>query len=382
MNKLIQSAALSMILATAASAAPFMAIGTSSELFVTADVSIEANDNVTLGNNTIPTGATEPFNPERDDVIIRVSPGFSYEFGRNALVSGKFAYYEEFSFYQDESDLDAELSNVIFNAAHDDGASKTSVAASYRQLNQNTVDVRLPVLSRRDEFKAKVEHEMEISAKSSVMFGVDWRDVDYSRATLADRTTTSIPLRYYWEYSPKVDLSFGGTYRRTDTDVDVSSSDDLLLNFGARGDFTAKLKGFFRVGYVDRSGDGGNDRSTWNMSSNFSYLYSEKTTLTAGISNDLGNSGVGENQENFDVFLGFRSEMTPDFTLTGRLSFREIDYFTRGADEYIEGSIGGEYIVNEYFQIHGKFNYKNNEGDLATADFDNTVFSLSAKLRY
>lgn len=80
--------------------------------------------------------------------------------------------------------------------------------------------------------------------------------------------------------------------------------------------------------------------------------------------------------------MGFRSEIAADFALRGRISYREIDYFTRGSDEYMEGSIGGEYIVNEYFQIHGMYNYKNNDGDLATGDFDNSIFSITAKLRY
>ena len=207
-------------------------------------------------------------------------------------------------------------------------------------------------------------------------------DIDYKRATLTDRSVTTIPLRYYWEATPKVDLSLGGSYRRTDTDLSVSSSDDLLLNIGARGDFTPKLKGFVRVGMVDRSLDSGSDRIAFNMSSNLSYLYSEKTSLNFGIGNDFGNSGIGENQENFDMFLGFRSEVAADLAIRGRLSYRSIDYFSRGADEYIEGTLGAEYIVNEYFQIHGMYNYKTNDGDLPTGDFDNNIFSITAKLRY
>jgi len=382
MNKTTLSAVFCALFAGSISAAPFMAVGTSSELFLTGEMTITANDNVTLGNDFVPPGGTQPFNPVRDDIVIRIAPGLSYEFGRNALISGKFAYHENIDFYQDNSDLDAALSNVVFNAAHDDGSSSTKINASYRQLIQNTVDVRLPTLSRRDVIKAKIEHEMELSAKSSLMFGVDWSDTDYQRNSLQDRDMVTLPLDYYWEASPKLDISLGGFYRTTNTDQAASSSDDFGLTLGARGDFTAKLKGFFKVGFVDRSIDNGRSRSSLSLASDFSYLYSEKTTFTAGVKNDFGNSGAGENQENFDVFLGFRSKMTPDFTLKGRVSFRQIDYFTRAADDYIEGSIGGEYVVNEYFQIHGMIALKDNDSALATGDFDNTVFSLTAKLRY
>jgi len=382
MNKTILSVALGAAIAGSASAAPFMAVGTSSELFLTGDVKLEFNDNVTLGNSFVAPGQTDPSNPVRDDIVIRVAPGFAFEFGRNALISGNFSYFENIDFYTDNSDLDTALSNVLFNATHDDGASTTKVNASFRQLNQNTVDARSPSLNRRDVFAAKVDHEMEVSAKSSIMFGVDYRDTDYSQNQFIDRSVVQIPLRYYWATTEKLDLSFGGSYRATDSNSDAVSSEDILLNFGARGEFTPKLSGFFRLGYVDRSLDNGTSSDTFNIQSNFNYLYSEKTSLNFGIGNDFGNSGIGENQENFDVFLGFRSEMTPDFTLTGRLSYREIDYFSRGSDGYLEGSIGGEYIVNEYFQIHGLVKYANNDADLASGDFDNTIFSLTAKLRY
>ena len=382
MNKRIATAALSALIASCAYSAPFMAVGTSSEIFVTADVSLSFNDNITLGNDFIAPGATVPFNEVRDDIVFRFAPGVSYEFGRNALMSGKLAYVENISIYQDNSDLDAALSDVTFDAKHDDGSSVTSVAASFRQLNQNTVDVRLPGLSRRDEIRANVNHEMDLSAKSSIMFGFAWHDTDYSRANLTDRNVTTLPLRYFWEATPEVDLSFGGSYRRTDTEFAASSSDDILLNIGARGDFTPKLKGFVRVGLVDRSSDDGVDRASFGMSSNLTYLYSEKTSINFGVGNDFGSSGVGENQENFDVFLGFRSEIAADFALRGRVAYREIDYFSRGADEFIDGTLGAEYTVNEYLQIHGTFNYRTNDGDLATGDFDNTVFSIMAKLRY
>lgn len=380
-NKLL-TAAVGLLTFGGLSAAPFMAVGTSAEVFVTADLTISVDDNVTLGSNVLQPGQTTPSNPVRDDTKWRFSPGVSYEFGKNALISGKLAYVEHIDTYSDNSDLDTSLSNLTFNALHDDGSSKTTVAAAYRQVNQNTVDIRLPSLSRRDVLSTKIDHEMELTAKSSVSFGVDWRDTDYSKNTLEDRTITTLPLRYYWETSPKVDLSFGGSYRSNQGETANSSSDDFLLNLGARGEFTAKLSGFLRVGFVNRSLDSGSDRNALNMSSNLTYQYSEKTSFTAGMGNDFGNSGAGENQENFDVFLGFRSEMTPEFAMTGRISLRQIDYFTRAGDEFTQASLGGEYIVNEYFQLHGKFAYQDNASGLAGGDFDATVFSLMAKLRY
>jgi len=133
---------------------------------------------------------------------------------------------------------------------------------------------------------------------------------------------------------------------------------------------------------TDRNLQTGADRTSFGLLSNFTYLYSAKTQLTFGVSNDFGTSGAGESQENFDVFVGFRSSISPEFALTSRISRREIDYFSKDADTYVQGSVGGEYIVNEYLQIHGRFNYSDNASGTVGGDFDNTIFSLSARLRY
>ncbi|WP_221029417.1 outer membrane beta-barrel protein [Actomonas aquatica] len=384
MNKTIISAAVAAsLLGSSALAAPFMAIGSSAELFVTAKAGIEFNDNVTLGNDYVAPGAVGgPSNPVRDDTVFLFAPGLSYEFGKNALVSGKLAYTENITRYSDNSDLDSELSDVTFTIQHKDEKSSTKGKASYRQLNQNTVDLRSPTLSRRDVFNAGVEHEMEMTAKSSILFGVDYTDTDYEQASFTDRTRTEIPLRYYYELTPKVDMSFGAQFRQTDTDTVTADAEDWFYSVGARGEFTPKLTGFLRLGVTDRNLKAGGDRTAFGLKSDFSYAYSEKTSLTFGLGNDFGTSGVGLSQENFDAFVGFNSKISPDFTLGSRLTYRKIDYFTRADDTYWQGTLSGDYIFNEYFQVRGEFNYKNNESGVVGGDFDNTVFSLSARLRY
>ena len=79
-NKLL-TAAVGLLTFGGLSVAPFMAVGTSAEVFVTADLTISAEDNVTLGSNVLQPGQTTPSNPIRDDTKWRFSPGVSYEFG-------------------------------------------------------------------------------------------------------------------------------------------------------------------------------------------------------------------------------------------------------------------------------------------------------------
>ena len=363
-------------------AAPFMAIGSSAELFVTAKVGVDFNDNVTLGSDYVPTGATSPSNPVLDDTIFRFSPGLSYEFGKNALVNGSLAYVENISRFSDNSNLDSELSDLSFNIQHKDEKSSTKGKASFKQLNQNTVDARSPTLNRRDVLNAGLEHEMEMTAKSSLLFGFDYTDTDYKSAGFLDRIRTEVPVRYFYELSPKVDMSFGVRYRQVDTPTVTADSDDWFYSVGARGEFTPKLSGFLRVGVTDRSLAGGGGRTTFGLKSDFKYLYSEKTSLTFGAGNDFGTSGTGASQENFDAFVGFSSKIAPDFELSSRISIRKIDYFTRASDTYLSGSVSGDYIVNEYLKLSGSFQYADNDSGLAGGDFDNSIFSFTAQLRY
>ncbi len=372
----------SVLIGSTGYAAPFMAVGSSAELFVTARATIEANDNVTLGNDYIAPGQTSPLNSERKDTVFRLAPGLSFEFGQNALLSGKLAFTETFVRYSDNSDLDDELADLSFNAQHSDGKSKTTAKASYRELNQNTVDLRLPTLSRRDVFNAGIEHETELTAKTSLLFGFDRTDTDYESASFIDRVDTKLPVRAYYELTPKVDMSFTLQYREMDADSVVASSEDWFYAVGARGEFTPKLTGFLRVGVTDRNNKVGGDRTSLGLESDFTYAYSTKTNLTFGVSNMFDTTGSGASQENLDIFVGFRSKLTPDFTLASRVSVREIDYFARPSDTYWAGSVRGEYIVNEYLQLHGAFNYSDNKSGSVGGDFDNSIFSLSALLRY
>lgn len=363
-------------------AAPFMAIGSSAELFVTAKAGIEINDNITLGSDYVVTGATAPSNPVRDDTVFTFAPGLSFEFGKNALVSGKFAYVETITRFGDASDLDSELSDVSFNGQHKDEKSKTTAKASFKQLNQNTVDARSPVLSRRDVFNLGLEHEMELTAKTSILFGFDHTDTNYASANFVDRTNTSVPLRAFYELTPKVDLSMGAQYREINADTSAGSSKNMFYSLGTRGEFTPKLSGFFRVGVVDRNAEVGPDRTSLGLSSDFTFKYSEKTQLTFGASNDFSTSGTGGSQENLDGYVGFNANIMPDFSLRSRFAIRRIDYFDKPTDTYFSGSVAGDYTVNEYLKFTGAVNYQNNSSGSAGGDFNNTVFSVMANIRY
>ena len=377
----LRSLLIPIVAASAASlsAAPFLAIGDSAELFLTGTVGVRFDDNITLSNN------------KTDDVIFEIAPGFALEFGKNALTSGAFTYTETIARYTDTSSLDSELSNVAFNARYDNQVTKLGFNASFVQLNQNTADIRNPnrgQLSRRDVTTIGGNGEFEISQKSSVEAGINYVDTAYKQNTFVDSEIITVPLKYFFEVTPKVDASVGFRYRSTDqTALSAAGTardfDDYFYSVGARGDFTPKLSGSFSIGVTDRQGDGGSSETSLGLDSSLNYLLSQKTSFNVALSNDFGNSGQGESQENLSFTVGMRSSLSPQFTLTTNATYRKIDYFTRAADDYYEFTVGGEYVLNEYVTLSGNAAYRDNvSGTGAAGDFTNTVIGFSARVRY
>lgn len=379
MNKFTSLIVSATVMAgTTVSAAPFLAIGDSAELFLTGTVGVRFSDNVTLSSNAI------------EDVVFEVTPGFALEFGKNALTSGSFSYQEAISRYVDTSNLDSELSSVRFNANYDNGKTQVGVNASYEELNQNTPTLQNPndgELSPRDVITVGGDGEFEVSQKSSMSVGLTYVDTAYEQTAFTDSEIATVPLKYYFELTPKVDASVGFRYRNSDLSnsngTPAIDSEDFFYSVGARGDFTPKLKGSFSVGLTDRQNDGGPDRSTLGLDSSLDYLWSEKTTFNAAISNDFGSSGQGESQENSSISLGVRVQVWPELSLNSKATYRKIDYFNKPADDYYEFTLGGEYTLNEYVTFTSGAVYKDNKSGLgASGDFDNTEFSFAARIRY
>lgn len=359
--------------AVTASAAPFMSLGDGAELFLTGTVAVESNDNVTLSQTEV------------SDTIFEVAPGASLVFGNNSLLSGSLDYVESITRYADHDELDAELSNVAFQGRYAEENTVFNVFASFAQLNQNTVDLRNPgsnQLSRRDVSRFGGDGEWEMTPKIRMSIGTSYQKIDYKRPGFADSETTTLPFGLYYAMTPKVDVSAGLQFRETDLDQSYSDSSDVFYSIGARGEFTPKLSGTFRIGVTDRDSELGRDRTALGLASDFTYVYSEKTTLNLGVANDFGNAGTGESQENTDFYIGARAALSPEFGVSGRIYYRSIDYFERPDDDYLEAQVIADYTVSEHVTISGAVIFRNNESDLPGGDFENSVVRLAAHLRY
>lgn len=349
-----------------------MAVGDNAELFVTASAAVQSDDNIYLSSSS------------KSDTVFSFTPGLDLVFGKGSATTGDVYYREEIRRYSTHTKQNTELANVGATASYTNGVTKANFNASYNEIAQNQVGATLSSdIARRNVTNLGGKTEFGVTGKSSVAIGVSYVKTDYVPTAFTSSDVVSIPVDFFYQYSPKLEWSAGYTYRSSKLTGSAIDNRDNFFNLGARGEFTPKLTGQVKFGYTQRSFDKGANQSLFGMDANLTYLYSEKTTLLFNASNDFGNSGTGDNTKNFTLGASASSKLSEQWSLNAGLSRRAIQYPTR-TDDYIEGSIGAAYAYNQYLNFSANYIYRNNSSNKASAgsEFTNNVFSLGASVRY
>lgn len=368
--------AVSSLLVATTSAAPFLSISDNAEVFLTGTLGVRVDDNIALTPDAT------------SDTILDINPGAQLVFGRESTVQGTWSVVHSFANYLDHDELNTNLFSTAFNAGYDDGKTKGSFNASFNEINQNTVDVQTNdgSLIRRDVLALGTRGELDVSEKSSVSVGLQYQGTEYKRYDFSDTKVATLPIGYYYELTPKVDLSLNYRYRQSWLQHGYDSKDHFF-GVGARGVFTPKLRGQFSVGLTQRSFDDHkglpdmDDKSLLGVDSSLSYDATPKTTLQFGVSNDFDTNSQGQQQKNFAVRFAALTAVSAEWSLSGGVSYRAINYYSR-TDDYMEGHLGATYIINENVQVTAAVALRSNESDLDTSDFDNSVISLAAAFRF
>jgi Uncharacterized protein conserved in bacteria len=366
-------------------------VGDNAELFLTGTVGVRSDSNIFLSGRSMPGNAQ---NRDRSDTIFEVNPGVQLVFGKNSLTQGTLSISENISVYSDHDDLNDELASASLNTRYDDGKSKLSFNASFAELNQNTVDV-LPgpatlvdALILRDVFSTGGSGEVSVTEKSSIALGVQYQKTAYERAGFSDSQVITVPVNYYYEITPKVDLSLGYRYRNRWESIGFDTKDHFL-NIGARGEFTPKLTGQFAVGVTQRSFSHKvqrrSDQEMLGVDSSLTYAASPKTSVLLGLSNDFDTNSQGHQQRNFAIRASSTTAISAELSVTASVAYRAIDYYQAAPariDDYFEGHLGATYRLNENVSFSGAYSYRSNDSDLPTSDFTANVFSVAANLRF
>lgn len=347
-----------------------MAIGDGAELFLTGSLGVRSDDNIFLSKDA------------ESDLIFDIAPGVDLTFGKNAQLQGGLTLAHTFSNYADNSSLNTNLFTGDFVSRYDDGKMKLGLNASFHELNQNTVDVRPSTkgLVRRDVFAVGANTEVEVSQITAVGAGVQFAHEDYKRRGFTDSDSLTVPVDFFYKWTPKTDVSVG--YRYRDYQVDLGrDSTDHFFNIGARGEFTPKLTGKFAVGVNTRKLDGGGDDTQLGLDASFGYEISPKTNFQFGAAKDFGTGPRGEQQKNTTLNGLLTTKISEVWSLNAGLGWRAINYGSR-TDDYFEGQLGAAYIISANIRLVGAYTYRDYSSKIGASEFKNNVFSVAANFRY
>jgi hypothetical protein len=375
MKKSIRILLVAASTAAVSKAAPFMAIGDGAELFATGTIGVRADDNILLASNGQRTS----------DTIIDVIPGLELDFGKNSQIQGALTLQDDITKYTTHHKYNTNLFQADFIGKYDDGKMKLAFNAGYHELNQNTVDVR--GLVRRDIGTMGANGEATLSEITAVGAGIQFSHENYHPRNYVDSDTTSVPLNFYYKYTPKLDLSAGYTYRDYTTKNGLAlDSTDHFFNVGARGEFSPKLTGKFAVGYTRRNFSGAGSRGGLGLDASFAYELSPKSTIQLGATNDFGTSPQGQQQKNTTINVLGTTKITEEFAVNAGISYRAIRYdfntVNGRTDDYWEGTVGASYTVSANLRLVGSYTYRNYNSNLPGSDFTDNVLSFAANLRY
>lgn len=373
MNAMHRCLVSSVLLGSASlSAAPFLAIGDSSELFLTATTGARFEDNVLLTeNNTL------------DDVALEFVPGVELVFGKGSLYSGTFAVQHKFVEYLDNDSLSSDLGSYLFDSTYSGSKLKGSLAASFREIEQNNRNIaNAASLTRRDVTNVALKGELAVTEKSKVGSAINYGDTNYRTAGFNDTTTYSVPVNYYFAITPKVDLSAGVRYRETEVSG-ASDYTDIYYNVGARGDFTSKLTGSFTIGLTERDPEVGKDSSMLGMDFDLSYAVSPKTVAKLTIGNDFDTSSSGgTSQEVFNVGTSVNTQINASLSAGANVSYQNAEYSTGREDDFYVIGLNASYVFNQHITGVLAYSYQNNDSNIAGGSFEANVLSVSAVFRY
>lgn len=367
-------ALLSTISAAPVFAAPFLAIGDNAELFLTARTEARYEDNVTFS----------PDNEIKDEVF-EVVPGAELLFGKNSLTKGSFKAFERLVAFSDNTNLNSDLANLVFDSKYSGAKLNLGANASFRELNQNSRDLVGTTLVRRDATAAGLNGEYALTEKSKVALGGRYDRTHYKVNPYVDQTNYIVPANYYFAVTEKVDLSSGVQYRKNDLDALNADSDDYYFNVGSRGEFTAKLSGKFNLGYNLRKFEASNrdDETGLGVNAGLVYAYSPKTNLTLDLSRDFSVASNAAATEVSSAMFGATTSLTAEWSVSANLGYYQYDYLSGGrTDDYMLAAVGVTYAYNEYVSLEAGYTYNDNSSDLAGATFSANVITFAANFRY
>ena len=360
-------------------------LGPDLALHMKGDAQVRYDDNVRL--------AAEG---DSSDLAWVVTPGLELSY-LGGLSKGTLTLTEEITRYDKvaHSIYEDELFSAVGDYSYEGALSKVTAQAGYRELSQGSMTMRNREQAvRHTVTSANMNGTWSATAKTRLGAGFGYSAIDYPDSALTDSVNFSVPLDFYYAATPKVDVSVGYRYRATyiweHGLAPSADSKDHFFNVGAKGEFTPKLNGQFRVGYGMRNPEVGDTTGQLGFSGALTYAYSPKASFDLTASNDFNNSGLGTSQKVLSFGASGRFEFTPQWSAGVGLSYEMSDYAVapgttpsvKREDEFFVGSATVVYALDEMISFFGMYSHRENSSNRSGLGFNSNILSFGASLRY
>ena len=349
---------------------------------------------------------------EEGDVTYVFSPGLELVIGSSssksqAIVRTNYDIIQ----YQDNDHLDKNNFHISANGGYSGHRLDLSGLAQYdeKQITSgesNKKNVTIDV----EDVKGRVLGEYRLSPKFSFKAGADYFERSYvlnSRDEFADYSYIRFPLDLFYEWTSKIDLSAGYTYKDGKIDDYKSGTTRFggydykshFYNVGIRGSFSPKLSGFFKVGYRSReSGDsydtnpdgvrtpsdrGSGSNGHLGLDSGLTWKLTQKSIHSIVLERDFGVGGEGHITEISRIKVNSSYSVNSQWSANSELGYTIRDYQSddREDKQYLLG-FGLRYSANEYWSFSGGYRYHENNSTRSSFSYTSHNLYLTARLRY
>ena len=372
-NLLLALGALTALTA-AVRADPLLTFGPDIPIWLTAAGSVREDSNVLLAN-------TAP----KADTVFSVSPGLDYHF-KGAEGSAGLTFDEQFNRFATQHQLNSNLADLEGSLALTGAQSTIAGAASYQQTDSTS----LTALNADQTVKhavgsASLTGEWGVAPRTRIGVGALFTRTTYPETGLQSSDVWQIPVNAFYALTPKVDMSLGYQHARTDLASGVGSANDDFYNVGARGEFTPKLSGQFRVGVDEHTTAGTPGRnSQLGLDATLSYALTARTSLDLNGSSSFGKSPTGTTQEDRSGGLTARFELTNALSASVSGTYSSTVYLTTPGrtDNFWFANLAVGYAIARDTQAQVVCIARQNSSTVSSSGFHDNIVMFSVATRF
>ena len=375
-NRLFSFAVLIALVGATVSAAPLFKTEDSS-VHLIGELGLVSDDNV-FRTSTL----------EEGDVRYEFAPGLEFKLSPDSASTTTFKYVYRLVMWDDNGELDDEFSEFDFRTSYDSGVVLAKAYGSYNEGYSTSYgfddssDI-FGVLILRDLTRFGGSVKKDISELTAIQAGVDFSDTDYRDNRYTGHTSMTIPVTYFYQVRPNVDMTAGVRYRNTDTDSSVEY-EDWYGFIGAVGElFSPVVYADLKVGYQKRNAKNSNaDASSPSYELSLIYTGNAKANYYAKVTRDYRTSSASAQAYAYTTGqLGANYSLSQSFDINAALVIAESEYEESARQEDISMlRLGATYNPNDYLSINASYAYRDVDGNVA--NYSSNEVRVFASLRY